>query len=97
VTFEEYLISKKIDSAAFKAAEPVRWQEWEQLFSTMSAESFTSQKLYLINPIRRKHQLKDAPPQTQTNTPQATPPVTERTTGEVKPKVAKPVFKPKIS
>jgi hypothetical protein len=55
VTFEEYLISKKIDSLAFKSAEPDRWSEWQKLFEEMSEASFTAQKLYLINPIRRKY------------------------------------------
>lgn len=58
MTFEEYLISKKIDGAAFQTAEPALWQEWNNLFSQLSPASFTAQKLYLINPIRRKYQLK---------------------------------------
>ena len=60
MTFEEYLINKKIDSAAFKAAEPARWKEWNELFDHVSEQSFTSQKLYLINPARRKYLLKTA-------------------------------------
>lgn len=55
MTFEEYLQAKKIDSAAFKTAEPERWKEWEGLFNNVSEQSFTAQKLYLINPIRRKY------------------------------------------
>lgn len=58
MTFEEYLISKKIDGAAFQAAEPALWNEWNNLFEQMNPASFTSQKLYLINPIRRKYTLK---------------------------------------
>jgi hypothetical protein len=58
MTFEEYLISKKIDGVAFQATEPALWNEWNKLFEQMSPSSFTSQKLYLINPIRRKYQLK---------------------------------------
>lgn len=59
MTFEEYLIKKKIDSAAFKLAEPTRWQEWNVIFDSMSEVSFTAQKLYLINPTRRKYLLKE--------------------------------------
>lgn len=81
MSFEEYLTSKKIDSAAFKAAEPKRWQEWCSLFEQMSAQSFTVQKLYLINPIRRKYLLKSD---------QATPPSPSA------PRPGKPVIKPKI-
>ncbi len=58
MTFDEYLISKKIDSGAFKSAEPDRWKEWSAMFDQMSEASFTSQKLYLINTVRRKYLLK---------------------------------------
>lgn len=58
MTFEEYLISKKIDSQAFCASEPALWNEWNGLFEAMSPASFTAQKLYLINPLRRKYLLK---------------------------------------
>lgn len=58
MNFEEYLISKKIDSITFRQAEPARWQEWNTLFDQISPTSFTSQKLYLINPVRRKYPLK---------------------------------------
>jgi hypothetical protein len=59
MTFEEYLVKKKIDSVAFKLAEPAQWQEWSVLFESMSEASFTAQKLYLINPTRRKYLLKE--------------------------------------
>jgi hypothetical protein len=58
VNFEEYLLSKKIDSAAFKTAETSLYQDWQREFEVMNPASFTAQKLYLINPIRRKYQLK---------------------------------------
>ena len=60
MNFEEYLISKKIDSQVFRAAEPALWNEWSGLFEVMSPASFTAQKLYLINPLRRKYLLKAA-------------------------------------
>ena len=65
MNFEEYLISKKIDSSVFKNAEPARWDEWNTIFVELSPASFTAQKLYLINPIRRKYPLKisEAPKQ----------------------------------
>ena len=63
MTFEEYLISKKIKSEDFKTAEPLLWEEWNTLFNQVSPNSFTAQKLYLINPIRRKYQLKESPAQ----------------------------------
>jgi hypothetical protein len=58
MTFEEYLTDKKIDRGAFKSAEPDCWKEWSALFEQMSEVSFTSQKLYLINAVRRKYLLK---------------------------------------
>ena len=57
--FEEYLASKKIDSVDFRRAEPQLWEEWQQLFITVHPNSFTQQKLFLINPIRRKYPLKE--------------------------------------
>ncbi len=55
--FKAYLESKKIDPSAFKEAEPERWEEFSTLFQETSAMSFTSQKLYLINKIRRLYPL----------------------------------------
>ncbi|MEM9671607.1 MAG: hypothetical protein ACFB15_15655 [Cyclobacteriaceae bacterium] len=56
-TFEEYLEKKKIDSSAFQQAEEELWLEWQGLFEQIHPDSFTSQKLFLINPIRRKYPL----------------------------------------
>jgi hypothetical protein len=61
MTFEEYLVSKKIDQGLFKDAEPKLFQEWKIEFEQVHPNSFTSQKLYLINPIRRKYILKQEP------------------------------------
>ena len=55
--FEEYLINKKIDAKAFRTAEPQLYESWEEEFSQMHPNSFTAQKLYLINPIRLKYTL----------------------------------------
>lgn len=81
MTFEEYLVKKKIDSAAFKLAEPAQWQEWRALFESMSEASFTAQKLYLINLTRRKYLLKEE--------------LIEKP--KPAPVVAKPVLKPKMN
>lgn len=80
MTFEEYLAGKKIDSQAFQRAEPLRWQEWKLLFDAMSPASFTAQKLYLINPVRRAYLLKAEAPSPKEATTTAAP---------------KPVIKPK--
>ena len=53
--FEEYLKQKKIDSNAFQQADRNRFDEWQELFQTMHPESFTAQKKFLINDIRRRY------------------------------------------
>jgi hypothetical protein len=60
--FETYLAEKKIDSQAFKEHEPERWQEFQSLFELVHPESFTAQKKFLINPIRRQYPLKTPVP-----------------------------------
>jgi hypothetical protein len=56
-TFEDYLIGKKIDSDTFRKAEPETWKDWKREFEQMHPNSFTVQKLNLINPLRRKYPL----------------------------------------
>jgi capsular polysaccharide biosynthesis protein len=105
VDFEAYLTSKKIDAAKFRKAEPELWAEWNTEFEQMHPESFTMQKLNLINPIRRKYTLhilqpkKVEPPQTPAATQSApsgeeVKPVVQ-SPAKPKPVMAKPVFKPK--
>lgn len=57
MTFDEYLIAKKIDGKKFQQAEPERFEEWRVLFQQMHAESFTAHKKFLINPTRRRYLL----------------------------------------
>lgn len=77
--FKEYLTNKKIDSDAYKASEPDQWVAFATIFEQMHPKSFTLQKLNLINGIRRQF------------------PHTERLVekDQVKPKVARPMMKPK--
>jgi hypothetical protein len=56
--FETYLAGKKIDSQAFKENEPERWLEFSALFEVVHPESFTVQKKFLINTIRRQYPMK---------------------------------------
>jgi hypothetical protein len=88
VNFEAYLTSKKIDSAAFRKAEPELWDNWQKEFELLHTNSFTAQKLYLINPIRRKYQLKEV---VVTEDPKV-PVATSAATASDKPK---PVMRPK--
>lgn len=55
MTFEAYLIQKKIDPAKFKKQETAEFLEWERLFLQMHPDSFTSQKKFLINKKRRAY------------------------------------------
>ena len=61
-TFEEYLTKKKIDSAEFHQAKPALWEEWKNLFEQVHPDSFTHQKLFLINNIRREFPGKETEP-----------------------------------
>lgn len=107
MNFEEYLLSKKIDSHAFRAAEETLWESWRKEFEEISPVAFTAQKLFLINPIRRKYQAKIAErsldkPVTVVGTPADQ---TQKTDQEIsaqkenpafkKPAVPRPMFKPK--
>ena len=55
MTFAAYLAEKKIDAARFAADDAKTYAEWERLFGQMNPESFTVQKKFLLNPIRRKY------------------------------------------
>lgn len=55
MTFDEYLLQKKINPERFKTAEPTEFAEWQRLFDQMHPESFTAQKKFLINNKRRKY------------------------------------------
>ncbi len=83
MNFEEYLISKKINSEAFRKAEPLLWNEWNSQFEVMSPASFTARNLYLINPIRRKYllELPEINTVAKSNTPMPKPVI------KLKPKI----------
>jgi hypothetical protein len=58
MTFEEYLAGKKIDEQPFKQHEPIRFNAWKIEFEQLHPESFTTQKKFLINEVRRKYLLR---------------------------------------
>ena len=104
MNFEAYLVSKKIDSAAVKQAEKDLWLSWQVEFEQLHPNSFTAQKLYIINPIRRKYPLKievkketvEVKPETsnsklETSTTEPGTSNLEPGTTEVKPQTSKPV------
>jgi hypothetical protein len=90
VNFEEYLISKKIDGLAFSKAEPDLFQTWKQEFEQMHPNSFTVQKLNLINPVRRKYLLKEVVVQAPVKSSESSD---VPATPAVKP--GKPIIKPR--
>ncbi len=55
--FQEYLKGKKIDPVKFLNGDPLLYEELKRVFEQLHPSSFTAQKLFLINPIRRKYQL----------------------------------------
>lgn len=85
MNFEEYLTSKKIDAKALMAADAEMYKEWQALFDAVSPASFTAQKLFLINPVRRKFPLKT----------EVTSSAADANVAAAKPS-SKPVFKPKL-
>ena len=54
MTWEEYCISKKIDSEKFKAAWSEKWRELKTIFEQVHPDSFTEQKKFIINDLRRR-------------------------------------------
>ena len=55
--FEDYLTRKRIDASLFKEKEGALYMQWERTFLDIHPRSFTAQKLFLINQIRRKYTL----------------------------------------
>jgi hypothetical protein len=80
--FETYLTENMIDGQAFKLSEPERWQIFKDLFEKVHPNSFTMQKKFLLNDLRRLYYLKPQKPETTTEAEQ---------TQTIKP--AKPVIK----
>jgi hypothetical protein len=57
MSFDEYLTAKKIDGQRFKQAEPALYTEWAVLFELVHPDSFTVQKKFLLNAVRRQYLL----------------------------------------
>ncbi|MFM1914056.1 MAG: hypothetical protein RIR51_1909 [Bacteroidota bacterium] len=54
--FIEFLNKKNIDPEKFQKNDLELYLDWENSFSQMSENSFTLQKKFSINKIRRKYQ-----------------------------------------
>lgn len=72
----EYLRKKKIDPEEFKKSEPERWEEFSAIFPQLHPQSFTFQKKFLLNDLRKKYPCKNEPTveTSGTKTPQAVKP-----------------------
>ncbi len=57
--FADYLKEKKIDPNKFKVGDPDQYDEFKRIFDQVHPNSFTQQKLFLINNIRRSYKLKE--------------------------------------
>jgi hypothetical protein len=60
--YETYLIEKKIDPEAFRDNEPDKWQSFKVIFESVHPNSFTVQKKFLLNDLRRLYNYKSAEP-----------------------------------
>lgn len=61
MTFEEFLIKKKIDPAIFKSSQELLFSEFESHFNQMGEKSFDHSKKFWFNKLRRAHHLKEEP------------------------------------
>ena len=57
--FISYLKNKKIDPEKLNASEPDLFSEWSSLYEQVHPNSFTQQKLFLINILRKKFIFKE--------------------------------------
>lgn len=62
MSFKDYLQSKKIDPREFALDQPDRFRAFMLLFDQMHPESFTAQKLFLMNGLRRKYPFTELEP-----------------------------------
>lgn len=79
--FNSFLKTKKIDPTAFAKAEMELFMEWKNLYDQVHPNSFTQQKLFLINKVRRQFPLPEEAEKVVKKKPMA------------KPKIVKPKSK----
>ena len=58
-TFDDYLAKKKIDANTFRADNPDLYWRFSAIFDCVHEDSFTAQKLYWINKLRRMYLAKN--------------------------------------
>lgn len=57
--FDQYLIAKKINPGRFRKAMETQYKEFRVIFNEVSPSSFTAQKLFWLNRLRREFPLSD--------------------------------------
>ncbi len=57
ISFKEYCDDKKINAEIFEKKDNALYKELSELFLKVHPQSFTVQKKFLINKIRRKYPL----------------------------------------
>ena len=102
--FETYLRNKKIDPVIFEKEEPMLWYEFKTVYEQVHPDSFTAQKLFLINGIRRKYPLQQEISESKTDDmdekavkPKSKIPVQSSASEKAKPRIIPKVkISPKI-
>lgn len=61
MTFEEFLIKKKIDPALLENAEPALFSDFRNQYDQMGVKSFDHSKKFWFNRLRRSYHLKEIP------------------------------------
>lgn len=59
MTFEEYLIKKRINRDAFAAEDPGRYQAWESMYAQMHPNSFYVAVKMVLNNVRLRYHLRE--------------------------------------
>lgn len=61
MTFEKFLLKKKIDPVQLQSAEPSLFSEFRSHYSQMGEKSFDHSKKFWFNKLRRLYHLKEEP------------------------------------
>ena len=77
MSFKDYLAKKKIEAKGFAQGQPDRFDEFRKLFNQVHPDSFTAQKLFLINNIRREYPLKEEVAETVVKKPMMRPKISK--------------------
>lgn len=78
MTFEEDLTKRRIDVAAFVAGDPEKFAAWQTLYSQVHPNSFYAAVKMVINEVRRRFWLAEAPKPAAILTPSASKPTGRR-------------------